>query len=107
LQSTPGYQNWVPLYGVEYGTNGTPLDHSHNHNVPCALCQAYGRTNKIMIPSSYKCPSGWITECYGYLMARYHGHKAATKFTCVDKSLEQIPRSGDDNNGYLFYTVEA
>ena len=107
LKSAPGYQNWVPLYGVEYETNGTPLDHSHNRNMPCALCQAYGRTNKIMIPSRYKCPSGWITECYGYLMARYHGHKAATKFTCVDKSLEQIPGSGADENGYLLYTVEA
>jgi len=34
-------------------------------------------------------------------------HKAATKFTCVDKSLEQIPGSGANENGYLLYTVEV
>ena len=107
LKSANGYQNWVQLYGVEYETSGTPLDHSHNRNMPCALCQVYGRTNKIMIPSHYECPNGWRSEYYGYLMAGFHGHKAATQFTCVDKSLEQIPGSGGDNNGYLLYTVEA
>ena len=107
LKSTPGYQDWVQLYGVEYETSGTPLDHSHDRNMPCALCQAYGRTNKIVIPSRYECPPGWITEYYGYLMAGYHGHKAATQYTCVDKSLEQIPGSGANTNGYLLYTVEA
>jgi len=38
----------------------TPLDHSHDRNMLCALCQAYGRTNMIMIPSHYQCPPGWI-----------------------------------------------
>ena len=42
-----------------------------------------------------------------YLMAGAHNHKAATQFTCVDKSLEQIPGSGANVNGYLLYTVEA
>ena len=40
-------------------------------------------------------------------MAGRHGHKAATQFTCMDKSLSQIPGSGANTNGYLFYTVEA
>ena len=40
-------------------------------------------------------------------MAGYYGHKAATQYTCVDRSLEQIPASGASTNGYLFYTVEA
>ena len=64
-----GYQNWGLLYGVEYETGGTPLDHSHEHNMPCALCQVYGRTNKIyiMIPSHYECPNGWRREHYGYI----------------------------------------
>jgi len=76
--------------------------------MPCVLClQAYGHINKIMIPSCYKCPSGWINEYYGYLMAGYHSHNSATKLTCADKGLEQIPRSGANKNGYLFYTVEA
>ena len=85
----------------------SPLDHSVDRNVPCALCQVYGHTNKIMIPSHYECPSGWRREYYGYLMAGHHTHKAATQYTCVDKSLEQIPGSSANTNGYLLYTVEA
>ena len=47
-----GYQNWVQLVGAEYYiSKGSPIDQAHDRNVPCALCQAYGRTNKIMIPS--------------------------------------------------------
>ncbi|XP_065907907.1 uncharacterized protein [Dysidea avara] len=107
LKSQSGYQNWVQLYGAEYQTGGTPLDHGHDRNVPCALCQAYGRTNKIMIPSRFECPPGWNTEYYGYLMAGYYDHKAATQFTCIDKSLEMIPGSGANTDGSLFYTVEA
>ena len=50
---------------------------------------------------------GILHEYYGYLMVGRASHKAATQFTCVDKSLSQIPGSGGDTNGYLFYTVEA
>ena len=60
-----------------------------------------------MIPSHYECPNGWRREYYGYLMAGVNGHKAATQYTCVDKSLEQIPGSGGNTDGRLFYTVEA
>ena len=108
LQYLSGYQNHAMLYGAEYKIHsGNPINHATERNVPCALCQVYGRTNKIMIPSHYECPNGWRREYYGYLMAGYHGHKAATQYTCVDKSLEQIPGSGTNTNGYLFYTVEA
>ena len=103
-----GYQGHGILYGAEYQTSDiNPINHAHNRNPPCALCQVYGRTNKIMIPSRYECPSGWRREYYGYLMAGHHNHKAGTQYTCVDKSLEQIPGSGVDSSGYLFYTVEA
>ena len=103
-----GYQNLGLLYGAEYETNSiNPINHAQDRNVPCALCQVYGRTNKIMIPSHYECPSGWRREYYGYLMSGDHAHKAATQYTCVDKSLEQIPGSGVSTNGYLFHTVEA
>ena len=108
LEYQPGYQNYGQLLGTEYQTHSpSPLDHSFNRNVPCALCQVYGHTNKIMIPSHYKCPSGWRRQYYGYLMTGHHGHKAATQYTCVDKSLEQVPGSGVNTDGYLLYTVEA
>ena len=60
-----------------------------------------------MISSHYDCPSGWRREYYGYLMAGYYGHKAATQYTCIDESVEQIPASGASSNGKLFYTLEA
>ena len=105
-QST--YEGYARLYGAEYELpNGSPMDRSNNRNVPCALCQVYGRTNKIMIPSHYECPSGWRREYYGYLMAGAHDHKAATQYTCVDEKVEQIPRSGTSTDGRRFYTVEA
>jgi len=37
LKYQPSYQNLVQLFGAEYQTFGTPLDHSHECNVPCAL----------------------------------------------------------------------
>jgi len=40
-------------------------------------------------------------------MAGHYTQKAATQYTCVDKSLEQIQGSGTDTNGYLFHIVEA
>ena len=107
LKYKENYQGWAHLYGAEYETAGTPLDHSHNRNIPCALCQVTGHPNKIMIPSRYECPSGWRREYYGYLMAGNDGQNAATQFTCVDESLEQIPGSGADTDGYRLYTVEA
>ena len=108
LNYQSGFQGYAGLHRAEYALpNGSPLDHSHDRDVPCALCQVYGYTNKIMIPSHYECPSGWRREYYGYLMAGHHLHKAATQYTCVDKSVEQIPRSGTSTDGYLFYTVEA
>ena len=108
LQYLSVYQDHALLYGAEYKlSSSSPINQADNCNPPCALCQVYGRTNKIMIPSRYECPNGWRREYYGYLMAGHHNHKAATQYTCVDKSLEQISGSGASNGGYLFYTVEV
>ena len=90
LKSHSGYQGLVQAYGAEYEIiTGSPIDQAHNCNIPCALCQAYERTNKIMILSHYECPLGWNTEYYGYLMAGHYTHKAVTQFTCMD-SLSQM-----------------
>ena len=108
LKFQDGYQNYGLLYGAEYEIDmSSPINHARNRNVPCAMCQVNGRTNKIMIPSRYECPSGWRREYYGYLMAGFHDHKAATQYTCMDESLEQIPGSASNINGRLFHTVEA
>ena len=103
-----GYQENRLLYAAEYQLHSSsPINLADDRNVPCALCQVYGHTNKIMIPSHYECPSGWRREYYGYLMAGHYTPKAATQFTCVDKSLELIPGSRAFSGGYLLNTVEA
>ena len=106
LETAKNYQGNIQLYGGGYSLSG-PLAHSSGRYAPCSLCQVNDRTNKIMIPSRYECPSGWRREYYGYLMAGHHTSKAATQFTCVDESVEQIRGSGTDGIGYYFYTVEA
>ena len=108
LEYHNGYQNYVLLHGAEYKIHSnSPISQADDRNVPCALCQVTGRTNKIMIPSHYECPSEWRREYYGYLMAGRHIHKAATQYTCVDKSLEMIRGRGSSIDGHLFYTGEA
>ena len=106
LEHHINYQGYIQLYAAKYITYG-PLLHSHGRYAPCALCQVTGHTNKIIIPSRYECPAGWRREYYGYLMAGSFSNKAATQFTCVDKSVEPIPGSGSSSNGYRLYTVEA
>ena len=101
-----GYQGSAYLYGAEYQLGG-PFDQSNDRNVPCAVCEVNGRTNKLMIPSHYNCPTDWTREYYGYLMAGRHNQAAPTKYTCMDKSLAQVSGSGGNTDGYLFYTVEA
>ena len=106
LETDSGYQEYIQLYGAGYGLSG-PLAHSNLRYTPCALCQVSGHTNKIMIPSRYECPSGWRREYYGYLMAGHYKNKAATQFTCIDKSVEQVPGKGINGLGKYFFTVEA
>ena len=51
----------VRAYGVEYRVGGFH-DHANCRDMPCALCEATGRGDKIMIPSHYVCPDGWHKE---------------------------------------------
>ena len=46
-----------------------PIDHASGRNMPCALCEATGQGDKIMIPSHYVYPDGWHKEHNGYIMA--------------------------------------
>ena len=53
-----------PVYAVEYHVSGA-IDHAYLHNMPCALCEATGRGDKIMIPSHYVYPDSWHKEYNG------------------------------------------
>ena len=95
-----------PVYAVEYRAGGA-INHAEYCNMPCALCEATGRGDKIMIPSHYVCPGGWHKEYNGYIMAGNHGHKGGSMYECIDEHLEQITGSGSGETVHLLYTVYA
>ena len=96
----------VPTYAVEYQTSGI-LNHVNGNNMPCALCEATGRGDKIMIPSHYVCPDGWHKEYNGYIMAGLHTQAGSSMYYCIDENLEQIKGTRGDDGGYYMYTVYA
>ena len=91
-------------YGVEYQTGG-PINHVDDRNMPCALCEATGRGNKMMIPSHYVCPDSWHKEYSGYIMAGHYNQEGSSMYNCIDEHLEQIQGTGGDQGGHRLYTI--
>ena len=100
----PGGNTWV--YGVEYRTSGS-INHVRFGNMPCALCEATGRGDKIMIPSHYVCPKSWHKEYNGYIMAGYYTQGGSSMHYCIDENLEQIKGSGDEETIHFLCTVRV
>ena len=93
-------------YAVEYRINGI-LDHASCRNMPCALCEATGQGEKIMIPSHYVCPDGWHKEYTGYIMAGHENDPGGTMYYCIDENLEQVKGSGSCETVHVLYFVGA
>ncbi|XP_019643780.1 PREDICTED: short-chain collagen C4-like [Branchiostoma belcheri] len=97
------------IYGAEYQLHSnvpfgsTLLD----DNVPCAVCYVPTRGSKLMIPARNTCYSGWTREYHGYLMAEKFDHPGSKEYVCVDEQPEVIQGGQADQNGALFYPVEA
>ena len=112
-KTTAGFQSGESLYGAEYElsptndpfpkVNGRSL---HENDVPCAVCLVTSRPTKLMIPARLTCPDGWTKEYSGYLMAQ-HRSQTRTTYVCVDSDPEVIEGGAADQNGVLFYVVEA
>ncbi|XP_078310943.1 uncharacterized protein LOC111133494 isoform X2 [Crassostrea virginica] len=97
------------VYGGEYETYSYTgyMSTILEHDVPCAVCLTRNRSLVEMFPARKTCYAGWKMEYHGYLMAGYHGHKAATQYTCVDHHPDTLHGGQGDKNGRLFYMVEA
>ena len=93
-------------YAVEYRVGGI-LNHANCRNMPCALCEATGRGDKIMIPSHYVCPDGWHKEYNGYIMAGASNHHGGSMYYCIDENMEQVKGSGNCENTHELYLVGA
>ncbi|XP_062609491.1 short-chain collagen C4-like, partial [Saccostrea cucullata] len=99
------------VYGTEYETasfkENIYFNALHDHDVPCAVCLAQNKSVLKMFPARKSCYEGWSLEYEGYLMAGNYRHPAGKTYTCVDKKPETIHGGHANNDGYLFYFVEA
>ena len=96
----------VLAYAVEYHVSGIH-NNANCRNMPCTLCEATGRGDKIMIPSRYVCPDGWHKEYNGYIMAGPEGNYGGNMYYCIDETLEQVPTSGSCEIVHHLYTVSS
>ena len=96
----------MTAYDVQYQVGGL-LSHASCRDMPCSLCEATGRGDKIMIPSHYVCPDGWHKEYSGYIMAGSTGHHGGSMYHCIDENMEQVKGSGGCKNVCLLYLVGA
>ena len=100
LSDVAGVRGHNYVYGAEYEV---PIQGTHQHNVPCAVCAVSTREMVLMIPAK---TSSWTREYYGYLMSEHYTHERSM-YTCVDRGQESLSGSHANNNGALFYHVEA
>ncbi|XP_062577212.1 short-chain collagen C4-like [Saccostrea cucullata] len=96
------------IYGAEYElpTNIIYSD-LHDNDVPCAVCETRSGKSAIVIPARTSCFGGWRKEYSGYLMTGRYLHPAASTYSCVDQHPQAVFGGRQNNNGYLFYLVEA
>ncbi len=80
-------EHQIQLHGAEYQH---PLQGTHDHNVPCAVCHVSTISALLLIPAKYSCPGNWTMEYYGYLMSENKNHER-THFACVDHDMEGLP----------------
>ena len=94
------------IYGVEYdfpyNSISTPLQHVHDQNAPCAVCDVPTRSRVIMVPAKTVCPPSWTREYYGYLMTE-PDHHHRSMYTCIDIDPEAVPGEGRNTNPSTFY----
>eukprot|EP00058_Branchiostoma_floridae_P018681 XP_002604170.1 hypothetical protein BRAFLDRAFT_73487 [Branchiostoma floridae] len=102
--ATDGQRGFVA--GAEYETDrNAPFAIHDQHDAPCAVC-AIPRGTSLMIPAKMSCPTGWIQEYSGYLMAAKYSHRR-TDFVCVDVEAQHEDGGDANNNGALLYLVEG
>ena len=104
-----GSQTGSYIYGVEYENWRSTrfFNDVKDQDAPCAVCEAQGRTQVLMIPAKKTCPTGWTLEYEGLLAAEHYTHKGSD-FVCVASGMEAANSgsTGNHNDGLLF-VVEA
>ena len=97
---SPDYFGYV--HEAEHQTHRTMFDDPKDHDVPCAVCRT-NSSNVMVVPAKQTCPTGWIRECFGYLIISRNAHASANDFICMDGNPEALTGSYLDKNGTLFH----
>ena len=95
LAHVDGVRDHSYIHGAEYEV---PIQGTHDHGVPCAVCYVTTRPTVLMIPAKASCPTTYTREYNGYLMAGNLRHRR-TMFVCVDGDQESLLGSEGDQNG--------
>ncbi|KAK2179636.1 hypothetical protein NP493_478g00012, partial [Ridgeia piscesae] len=111
---TDGLTSGAYMHGAEYDVNtaSSPFRKTnfagnlYQYSVPCAVCHVTDRQVKVMIPAKKQCPTGWTREYHGYLCTGGDIYHQST-FECVDEEPEVIEGTPGNENGALFFNVEA
>ena len=102
-----GAQGFSPIVGAEYETfEDEPLAGVSEQNVPCVVCYVQRRSFSLVVPAATACPESWRMEYVGYLMSS-HADYYRRSAVCVDESAESVCDSESNDNGSLFYHMEA
>lgn len=90
------------MYGIQ-------VSQSSRTSTAHTVCVEHCLLKQTLLVARKSCYKGWRLEYDGYLMAGYHKHKAGTLYKCVDKDPDTAPgfKSSTNQDGYLFYAVEA
>ena len=91
---------------IKHTTPTTPSPKLMAYRWYTTTCLVISRPTKLMIPARLTCPDGWTKEYSGYLMAQ-HRTQTRTTYVCVDNDPEVIEGGAANQNGVLFYNVEA
>ena len=104
-----GAQTGASVYGVEYRKW-----HSDRffvdvdvHDAPCAVCEAQGRSQLLMIPAKRTCPAGWTFAYEGVLASQHNAHASGGDFICVSTDPEATHGSQENQSGGILHVVEA
>ena len=95
------------MYGAEYDTDDFAPRGKNGDDLPCSVCRTTIASSVLMIPGKSSCYDGWTLQYHGDLVAGYHANKAATQYICLDEHSETLIAGYRNDNGKLFYPVQA
>ncbi|XP_065939550.1 short-chain collagen C4-like [Magallana gigas] len=93
------------MYGSEY--DSTEFGHHNGDDLPCSVCRSTVQSSVLMIPGKSSCYGDWSMQYHGYLVAGHYAYKAATQYICLDEHPEALTAGHRNENGKMFYPVEA